>query len=669
MVAKMNSIAKSIENRGSIILVALTLIFLLALGINNVSHATAVVGFDAGRIIDDSIFTNINSMNVDQIQTFLNSKVSNCDTNGTQPATDFGRSDLTHAQYAATRGWPAPPYPCLRNYSENGLGSAQIIYNVAQQYNINPQVLIVLLQKEQGLVTDTWPLPVQYRSATGYGCPDTAVCDSQYYGLTAQLYWAATMFHTIEINSQSWSNPYRSGTSWYTPYILGNNLIQYSPNASCGGSTVNVQNRATQALYNYTPYQPNQASLNAGYGSGDSCSSYGNRNFYLYFTNWFGSTRADQNWSWQPASQNTYLDSNYTQIMLPNPSISPGQKIYAEFKAQNTGNTTWDNMTRLTTDNPPGRSSLFYDQSWPSGNRPAFLQEQNVAPGETGTFRFVIYAPSTLGLNTYSECFNLVQDGVTLFNSKKQCFLISVTRPITSRNYGTLSMTPGQTLTKGQYIMSPDADSVLVMQDNGNLELYCNFKLVWSSNTSGNPDAYLKFDVDGNLVVYTKDGSALWSTSTSGSGADSLVLQVDRNMVLYKPGGVPVWSSETNIPQDMRDTVISSINGFGLMYPMQRIETPDRTRFLILQTDGNLVLYSDSGRKAIWSSVTNGKSVKFLAMQTDGNLVLYSPTMQPLWASGTDRNGVSQLFLQDDSNLVVYRNDGFPTWATYTVNR
>jgi len=74
--------------------------------------------------------------------------------------------------------------------------------------------------------------------------------------------------------------------------VLGNNSIKWSPNDSCGSSTVYIQNLATAALYDYTPYRPNQASLSAGYGTGDSCSSYGNRNFYLYFTDWFGSTYA-----------------------------------------------------------------------------------------------------------------------------------------------------------------------------------------------------------------------------------------------------------------------------------------------------------------------------------------------------------------------------------------
>jgi hypothetical protein len=238
--------------------------------------------FQPGRIIDDSVFTNVNSMNVTQIQAFLNSKVSSCDTNGTQPASYFGRPDLTHAQYAAMKGWAAPPYTCLKDYSENSLSASQIIYNAAQNYQINPQVLIVLLQKEQGLVTDTWPLSTQYVTATGYGCPDSTpgVCNSTYYGFTAQVKWASTLFRSVLNNSQT----------WYSPYTLGSNYVRWNPNSSCNGTAINIQNRSTQALYDYTPYQPNAASLAAGYGTGDSCSSYGNRNFYLYFNDWFGSS-------------------------------------------------------------------------------------------------------------------------------------------------------------------------------------------------------------------------------------------------------------------------------------------------------------------------------------------------------------------------------------------
>jgi hypothetical protein len=52
--------------------------------------------------------------------------------------------------------------------------------------------------------------------------------------------------------------------------------------------------------------------------------------------------------------------------------------------------------------------------------------------------------------------------------------------------------------------------------------------------------------------------------------------------------------------------------------------------FLILQGDGNLVLYKGTGTGdqggAIWNSRTQGHNSVFLIMQDDGNLVLYKGT-------------------------------------------
>ena len=258
-------------------LLALSMILALAVIIsqNRDTHAAPVTGFQPGNIMSDAVFTNKNSMSASQIQSFLNARTPYCDTNGTKPS-EYGGG--TRRQYAAAHG-VSTPFRCFKNYTQNGKTAARIIYDAAQEFNINPQVLIVLIQKEQGLITDEWPWPVQYRSATGYGCPDTAACDSQYYGLTNQVRWAARMFRAIMNNSPT----------WYTPYKLGNNRVYWHPDLSrCGSSTVNIQNRTTVALYSYTPYRPNQAALNAGFGTGNSCSSYGNRNFYQYFKDWFG---------------------------------------------------------------------------------------------------------------------------------------------------------------------------------------------------------------------------------------------------------------------------------------------------------------------------------------------------------------------------------------------
>lgn len=274
------------------------------------TQTTHASSFNAGNIMSDTVFTNKNSMSVQQIQSFLNSKVANCDTWGTQPS-EFGGG--TRRQWAEARGHSAP-FTCLKDYTEGGKSSAQIIYDAGQEFSINPQVLIVLLQKEQSLVTDTWPVGTQYRSATGYGCPDTAPCDSQYYGLTNQLRWASRMFRAIS----------NATPTWYTPYVLGSNFIRYSPDASCGGSQVTIQNRATQALYNYTPYQPNQGALDAGWGTA-YCGAYGNRNFHLYFTSWFGSTQ-----------DNSPLVSS--AVTTSTTSAGVGQPIYVSYTIRNPNN-------------------------------------------------------------------------------------------------------------------------------------------------------------------------------------------------------------------------------------------------------------------------------------------------------------------------------------------
>lgn len=253
--------------------------------------------FKAGRIIDDLLYYQSNSMSVQAIQDFLNAKVPSCDTNGTQPY-----AGTTAGQYGTSKGSP-PPYTCLKSYqaatvaktAETGLcngypqttqSAAQIIYGVAQSCGISPKVLIVLLQKEQGLVTDNWPWPTQYQKATGYGCPDTAACDSQYYGFFNQVYSAARQFKNYAKNPNNYN------------YISGrNNSIQFSPSSSCGSSVVFIRNQATAGLYNYTPYQPNPSALSgmsdSSAGSTVTCGAYGNRNFFWYYNKWFGPTIRD----------------------------------------------------------------------------------------------------------------------------------------------------------------------------------------------------------------------------------------------------------------------------------------------------------------------------------------------------------------------------------------
>ena len=77
-------------------------------------HAASGNQFDASRIADDSIFFNVGTMNSQDIQNFLNSKVPSCDTNGTQ----IYSGSTTRAVYSASKGY-SPPFTCLKDYRTN----------------------------------------------------------------------------------------------------------------------------------------------------------------------------------------------------------------------------------------------------------------------------------------------------------------------------------------------------------------------------------------------------------------------------------------------------------------------------------------------------------------------------------------------------------------------
>ncbi|RIJ57429.1 hypothetical protein DZG03_10315 [Clavibacter phaseoli] len=249
-----------------------------AAGAPEAAQAADMSGFRAGAIISDAVFFDENAMDASQVQGFLQSRVPSC-RSGYTCLKDYRQDTFSRGADPM-----CGPYQGAQNER-----ASDIIVKVGRACGINPQVLVVLLQKEQGLVTSTAPTARAYRSATGYGCPDTAACDEQFYGFYNQVYKAAWAF-------QRYSNPPGTGpgTAWgsrYTRYAKGTTVqVLYHPDASCGSSAVYISNQATSSLYYYTPYQPDRAALASSYGTGGSCSAYGNRNFYAYFTDWFGST-------------------------------------------------------------------------------------------------------------------------------------------------------------------------------------------------------------------------------------------------------------------------------------------------------------------------------------------------------------------------------------------
>ncbi|MBI2588978.1 hypothetical protein HYW35_02120, partial [Candidatus Saccharibacteria bacterium] len=217
-------------------------------------HKTPLDPSYNARIIDDDIFTKTSSMSAAGIQAFLNAKVPSC----------------------------RPGYTCLKNFTENGKSAAQIIYDKAIEFSINPQVILVTLQKEQSLVTDDFPLESQYQTAMGYGCPESqSVCDSQYFGFTNQIHLGTKLLR-VGVDRNCGNSSSYPGWSVDARWRLGNTT-------TVDDKATLIQTCATGALYAYTPHRPDSGYETAGNGS----HYYGNYNFINFFSSWFGPTQGD----------------------------------------------------------------------------------------------------------------------------------------------------------------------------------------------------------------------------------------------------------------------------------------------------------------------------------------------------------------------------------------
>lgn len=255
----------------------------LSLVVASPQQSAAATGtWDPGYIVSDQQFYDGNAMSAAEIQSFLEAKVPVC-----QPERSAGPNDpiVCLKDYRLTTVTRPADAFCPGTYvgAQNERAST-IIFKVSQACNINPKVLLVTLQKEMALVTHTWPSQWRYDKALGYACSDSAPCNSALAGFQTQIWSAARQFQRYRLE------PTRYG------HLAGiTNLVRFHPNAACGTSPVLIKNAATAGLYNYTPYQPNAKAIAAGYGQvlpTPNCSSYGNRNFWRYWSDWFGDPRA-----------------------------------------------------------------------------------------------------------------------------------------------------------------------------------------------------------------------------------------------------------------------------------------------------------------------------------------------------------------------------------------
>ncbi|WP_157970783.1 C40 family peptidase [Nakamurella deserti] len=254
--------------------------------------------FDPGFIVSDEVFYDTQAMTAEQIQAFLDAQGAACE----------GPSCVKNLR-VTTPDLPADRYCAAYTGGTDELASA-VLARASVACGINPQVMLVTLQKESALVTRTSPTPASYNAAWGWHCPDTgpggtANCDPAHAGFFNQLYGMAKQWSRYKVDPDKYH--YQAGETA--------NILWNVAETGCGGSDVTIRNTATASLYNYTPYQPNAAALASYPGVGDRCSAYGNRNFFFLFQKYFGVTGG---------GVSATVSVNGVQVTIPNlPTVAP----------------------------------------------------------------------------------------------------------------------------------------------------------------------------------------------------------------------------------------------------------------------------------------------------------------------------------------------------------
>ncbi|WP_440709974.1 cell wall-binding repeat-containing protein [Herbiconiux sp. YIM B11900] len=232
-------------------------------------EGVVVTSFRPGDIITDGNMYDGGAMTAAQVQAFLTAQA---------PPSECTNGNCISGKTFPSTGQPANA-ECTAYAGAASESAASIITKAGKACGVSQRALLVLVQKESQVVDATAPTNGAYDAATGYECRDDGTpCDPAYKGFANQVYNAARQLKNYQISPR---------------YPIGSpSAIQYAPGTACGTGSVTIKNKATAALYAYTPYTPNADALDPDKGP-DACTSYGNLNFWVIYTDWFGYPHID----------------------------------------------------------------------------------------------------------------------------------------------------------------------------------------------------------------------------------------------------------------------------------------------------------------------------------------------------------------------------------------
>lgn len=212
--------------------------------------------FNPNRILEDDVLLNTRSMSLQEIQDFLANRNS------------FLANYVTEAAYGETKSAAQIIYDAANNnYDCEGVvlsdnpSEAERRLKCRNITTVNPQFLIVLLQKEQSLIQNPNPSQKALDEATGYGCPTGGFCNPYWKGFGKQVNSAALQFLAYMQNPNRYNfkvgETYIAKDRFSMLKSLSAAIRDGSYNSIVSSSnfvSVTIENQATAALYTYTPH-------------------------------------------------------------------------------------------------------------------------------------------------------------------------------------------------------------------------------------------------------------------------------------------------------------------------------------------------------------------------------------------------------------------------------
>jgi hypothetical protein len=230
------------KNQKTIAPALILALFSLSLAISaHFANAQTVVdpNFNPNNIISDNDLLDARSMTLPQIQNFLQSKNSYL-ANYISPNNNGVMKTAAEIIYDATN----------RNFDCDGVTLSDTPTEDEKRLKcktittVSPKFILVLLQKEASLIEDTSPLQARLDWAAGYGCPDNWTCNPYYKGFGKQVNSASLQFLAYMQEQEKYKYQAGKAYTFTNPY----GTISNAP------MTVVPENKATAALYNYTPH-------------------------------------------------------------------------------------------------------------------------------------------------------------------------------------------------------------------------------------------------------------------------------------------------------------------------------------------------------------------------------------------------------------------------------